>query len=470
MTAITGTGSGRDADSSPRASLRELTPVLISVVLALATFLVATSLYPRPLLRNDAYNYSMSAQRLAYHGVYAFGAEPPGEHLVPNAIVTPGYVAFLSGFYAAAADRSIEGSDAARTVQPFVVGVQFILALGIVALVGGAGLVLGGARMAYVAGGLAAIYLPFAWSATVGLRAGDCLGTFLVALQLLIALRLTRHSGSRSWLEFAAFGFVSAALALVRPALVLWAVAPVLYLAIGRLEDPRRLARMTGVTLACLLLVMAPWWVRNAVVLDKFVPLSTAAGDPMLISSGGVALNAAERAVADEAMAEGHDGLSAAAVYRMRKQFASDPGGFIGNRIIRIAQAAHVAWNVPRGVMWDERQFPDIPSVGFGSPFPGRPSALLFLTWVWADYYHLGLLAAAVLGLFTVRRSPQLALVASFPVYVCAIHFLILFIDRYFFPSYAIGDSPCRRSSTWLMACHQKAGPSRLGIGGEGGG
>ncbi len=410
-----------------------LRPVAVSVLLAAIVFALATNLYPRPPIIHDAYGYTMTAQRLAYHGDLSWGTEPPGERRSPNAFVTPGYPLFLAALYVIAGDRSTEGTVTAQAVQPVVQGAQFLVALGIVALIAGCGVLLGGGRLGYVAGVLAALYLPFSWGAAVALS--ETLGAFLAALQLLIALRMTGASAPRPWWLFAAFGTVSATLGLVRPALVLWTAVPIIYLFARRLESPRRLLLLTGAALVGFSLVMVPWWVRNAVVLDRFVPLSTGAGNPMLLASGGEALSPAEQEVADRAHAEGRDPFVAAARYRMTEQFKADPVAFVAVRARVIGRVVGGVWIAPLDVMWEENYHYDATRVDLGGPFPKWPSLPLARSWSFARFYQWFLLVAAAASLLFIRKSPRLILVATFPLYVVGVHFLTLFLNRYFFPA-----------------------------------
>ena len=248
-----------------------LMPVIASVGVALLLFAVVSSAFPRLPIIHDAYGYTMSAQRLAYHRYFAFSTELPATRVEPNAFTTPGYVVALAACYALGADASTEGVPAAQVMHPWVVFGQLLLVLGLVAAVCSSGYVLGRRGLAYVSGLLAAVYLPFGWSATVALS--EVLGAFLVAVQMLLALLIADRKNRRTWPLLAGFGAVSAALALVRPALVLWAIAPFIYLAIRRFEPWPRLLRSAAIAAVAFVLVMSPWWVRNVVTLDRFVAL-----------------------------------------------------------------------------------------------------------------------------------------------------------------------------------------------------
>ena len=83
---------------------------------------------------------------------------------------------------------------------------------------------LGGRPLGLVAGLLAALYLPFAWAASVALS--DLTGAFLMALQVLLAVRVTSRDDPPAAGWYVALGLTSAALGLVRPVYALWGLVP----------------------------------------------------------------------------------------------------------------------------------------------------------------------------------------------------------------------------------------------------
>jgi len=235
-------------------------------------FAFFSALYPTPPILRDALGYTMTAQRVISLRMFSFGTQPPGPADTPNALVTPGYPLFLSALYQFSPSRSTDATATALAVQPSVRGVQFLIALVVVAAVAGCGLTIGGRKLAYLAGLAAALYPPFAWSTTVALS--ECLAAALCALQLLLALVVTRPGQRPGAALLVGLGVVSAAFALVRPVSALWILIPIGYASIVGRDRLRDVGRFAALALAGFALLMVPWWSRNAIVLDAFVPLS----------------------------------------------------------------------------------------------------------------------------------------------------------------------------------------------------
>ena len=409
-----------------------LLPVGVSVAIAALVFSVATTLYSRPPILRDALGYTMTAQRLVDHHVFAFGTDPPATWLQPNASVTPGYVVFLAGIYAASPSRSSDATASALSIQPTVQVTQFALALLVVALVAGCGFSLGGQRLAYLAGFLAALYLPFAWSATVALS--ECLAAALAAAQLLVALLLVRHKPPHITALAAGLGAVSAALTLVRPVTAPWIVVPFAYVAVRKLYSWKELGRLGAVSLAVFLAIMGGWWARNGVILHRFVALSDGAGNPALVSTGGYPLTADEQAVFDAADSKGKDPEAAVAYYRMGNRLRANALTYVSSRLVTAYSVVTMPWLVPSDAAWEEQFDAAAPRVEEGPLYVASPPTLIGAIRFTVGY-QVFLLVAAAVSLIFVRRSPRVALVACVPVYFVLMHMVTLFINRYFFPA-----------------------------------
>lgn len=84
---------------------------------------------------------------------------------------------------------------------------------------------------------------------------------------------------SASWGRWLLPGALFGALALVRPEyLAIGALAAAVVFARGGSRDWRRSLLRAGIFLGALVLVIAPWTIRNTVALDRFVPISTGGG------------------------------------------------------------------------------------------------------------------------------------------------------------------------------------------------
>lgn len=417
--------------------LRGWTDVLGPMVVAAVTYAAALSTYSvLPILR-DALGYTMTAQRLSQLGYLAYGTQPATVAVEPSAFVTPGYPIFLSAIYWFF--RSVPGGaeEIARQAHPVVLGAQFVLALATVGLIAWSGKALGGTRLAWVAGLAAALYLPFGWASSVALS--EVLGTVLAAGQLLVALLLTAEKNERPWWLLLLFGVVSGALAMVRPAFALWVAVPIVYLFVRNWGAWRNLARWSVLVAAGLAIVVVPWVARNAIVLHRFIPLSSNSGTPMFDATGGGELTAEERAVYDAATAVGADdpaALGEVAMYRMRQAWNADALGLVGMRSARAWQWVTVPWAAPIDVHWE---LANQPEENASAIFVDTGAARLertFLSLLPAvRYYQYALVAFAIVGVLFVRRSRRLLVVLSVPLYTVAVHALTLFTNRYFFPA-----------------------------------
>jgi 4-amino-4-deoxy-L-arabinose transferase-like glycosyltransferase len=139
---------------------------------------------------------------------------------------------------------------------------------------------LSGATAGLIGAGLVAIY-P-ALLEYQGMLMGEPLAATLLAGAVLAMLWASDRSADIRWLvPGALFG----ALALVRPEyLGISLVLAVVALAWNR-DDWRVGAARAAILLAGVALVVAPWTVRNAVVLDRFVPVSTGGGQVLFAGS-----------------------------------------------------------------------------------------------------------------------------------------------------------------------------------------
>jgi hypothetical protein len=400
-------------------------------VLAAVLFTLALSTYPRLPLVGDPVTYMSTAYRLVNTGVFAYGARTATEAATPSAIVTPGYPLFLSAFYVAAGRLNGGPLDAAKAVAPAVQDVQLLLALCVVGLIAGCGMQLGGRRLALLSGLMASLYLPFAWSSSVIL--GETLSTALASLQLLVALLVCGTNSRRSTALLFSLGVVSGALTLLRPALVFWVLVPFIYLAVRRAEPPKQLAKLVAIATLGFMLLMAPWWIRNAVSLHAFVPLSQGGGTVEFLAEGGGSVTPAEQALADAAEAQGKDGLSAVASDRLSRQLREDPVGLVRSRATAAFEAVTSPWSGFLDAGW-AMSSPGTEVLHL-APFPSVPPDAYMATERFAVPYQGLLLVLAVGALAFVRRSPRLAVVASVPIYTIAVYSGTLFINRYFVPA-----------------------------------
>lgn len=422
--------SGRDATRSRLGRAWLLVPVAI----ALVVFVLSATSYPTPPVLRDALGYTRTAQRLLADGVFSYGTSLPGEAAEADAFVTPGYVWFLAGAYAPTASAAAPADEWVRRAHPLVLGAQLLLALGTVACIALSGRSLGGRGMGITAGVFGALYLAYGWAASVALS--ESLGAFLISAQLLVSLELAAPGRRLSPGLFALLGGLAAAAALVRPAYALWVLLPLAVIAWRKRAQWPELGRGVVVLLTVSVLLMMPWWVRNALVLDEFIPLSDGGGAPMLDLMGGRDLSAVEALLAGAAEASGEDPNAAVARARMKREWRASPTSFMARRAANAWSAVTYAWNPVRDVYYETQTLPDQARIDLES-FPPNPTAAQIKLDSAAGTYHQLLLLAALASLFFVRRSPRLLIALSLPVYAIGSHFFTLFLNRYFFPSMA---------------------------------
>jgi 4-amino-4-deoxy-L-arabinose transferase-like glycosyltransferase len=104
---------------------------------------------------------------------------------------------------------------------------------------------------------------------------------FLLALVVLCWIPWSRRAPS--WGRLVAFGVLFGIAIEIRPIALL--VLPMVLIALWR-KDGRRLAvQRFGVVVVAVLVVMAPWTIRNAVVMHAFLPIGSTTGDNLCIGN-----------------------------------------------------------------------------------------------------------------------------------------------------------------------------------------
>jgi 4-amino-4-deoxy-L-arabinose transferase-like glycosyltransferase len=212
-------------------------------------------------LRNDPSEYDTYALSISrgdgYPDTYAAGGGP-------SALRPPAYPHFLAGVYVVAGHRV----KAARLAQA-------LLGTAVVALIALLAWRLWDRRVALIAAALAAVYPPLI-----------IVGTSLLSEALFIPLALGalaaaveyRRSGARGWVIAA--GLLAGVAALTRAnGVVLLLPLAIAVWPRGR-TSWRALAAPAGV-IGLAAVVIAPWTIRNAIVMDAFIPVSSQTGYTM---------------------------------------------------------------------------------------------------------------------------------------------------------------------------------------------
>lgn len=390
------------------------------VTAALVALLVLRLAYvawaPVPAPTHDAAGYDAAARRLLETGSYAYPLLPfdPSDRVGPtqyaaflqrpaNAYVMPGYPAVLAGLYATTGTGP-ERFAAARILQALLGTATALLAYLIARGIGGR-------REAAVTLALLAVCPPAFASGEVVLT--EPLFAFLLVAAGLACVAAFR-TALPSW--FAAAGVLAALAVYVRPAFALW---PVLLLAaVGwRWRRTPRQAVVRGAAFAlAVVLMLAPWWVRNAGIYGSFVPLTTAGSGAAL---GSMSDSYLERLVPRTPYPSGLAGddralgrwWSEQASERLATLVRERPGDLVASRARGLWRALTAEW--PDGARPE-------PLAGVYPP----------LSRAWLALVHGLALVAVAAG----RRRAGILLVASVPLYFIAVHLMTLVLNRYLYP------------------------------------
>jgi len=245
--------------TSRRCRRRHLVVAFSILALALAVRVAYVLATPGYTMLHDDRAYDRLALGIARTGAYP----DVGGHA--TAYRPPGFPYLLSAVYA------VSGGGHARVVAGRMM--QAVLGAVIVALLGALALRLFDRRAAICTMALAAVYVPLVAAGT-SLLAEPL--TIALELGALLAVLAWRRQGRLRWLVAA--GVMGGALALTRSNAIVVLIA----LAVGVWPARRRLGPLALKSVAVLLVtaaaVVAPWTVRNAVVLHSFIPVSDEAG------------------------------------------------------------------------------------------------------------------------------------------------------------------------------------------------
>ena len=253
-------GSARFGAAADRAAKWKVAGVLVGALTLRLAAIAQSASYP---LAGDAYDYDRHAQAIAADHDYPPSLDGPDGG--PTAFRAPLYPVFL------AAVRVVAGSE--RAVQSARIA-QALLGVAVVALIALLARQLWGNRAGMVALVIASVFPPLI---VVGLALVS--EVLFVALALGACAALLHHRQSSHRYRWAvAAGILCGLASLTRsvgPALV---IPLALGLVAGREDGLRRAAAPVGALLLAAALTVAPWTVRNAIVMDSFVPVATQGG------------------------------------------------------------------------------------------------------------------------------------------------------------------------------------------------
>lgn len=249
-----------------RASLTVLVVVLVGLVLRLA-WVVWVGRDPTGL--NDPVNYLLSGASIADGDGYRNFA---GDLTAYYPIGYPAFVGAVTWLVAHTPLTDQVGSTAG-VIQAFLGAATVLLAAGIAR------------RLVSPAAAVATAAVLAFWPNLIfhsGVLLGETLFNLVFVGAVAVLVARPWQAGAPTTARMAAVGALLGVAVLVRP--VVLVVVPFLVLAMVVEGAPWRSAlRATGVAMVLAAVVVAPWTVRNAVVLDAFVPVSTNTGDNLCI-------------------------------------------------------------------------------------------------------------------------------------------------------------------------------------------
>jgi 4-amino-4-deoxy-L-arabinose transferase-like glycosyltransferase len=232
---------------------------------------------------NDPLDYENRAASLALgHGYGPTGLASPG---TPSAFRPPAYPFLLAAAYAVFGVHPELGRVVAA-----------LLGTVTVVLVAALGTALWDRRIGWAAGVVAAVF-----PSLIALNGTLLSESLFLPLELTIGLALISIArGNRGVVPAAGIGALCGVAALTRTVGILFLLPACVAFLRSDLSRRRRLARCGVVVVSCCL-VLAPWAIRNAVVLHAFVPLNTQAGPTLAgeyndVAGGGGSLEADWRA------------------------------------------------------------------------------------------------------------------------------------------------------------------------------
>jgi 4-amino-4-deoxy-L-arabinose transferase-like glycosyltransferase len=229
--------------------------LLVALVVRVTVVLATPDFDPT----NDAADYLRHGESIAAGDGYPPSGIAPGDQ--PSAYRPPAYPYLLGAVFTVAGDDV----TAARLAQALV-GVVVVGLAGLVALW------LWGVAVALVTVALAAVYPPL----VVG-SAGLLSEPLFVALELATLAAILRFRRAGRWRWAAAAGAL-AGLAILSRSIGVLLLVPLVLAAWGRPRLSRPSLRGPALVLACAALAVAPWTIRNAIVMDEFIPVASQGG------------------------------------------------------------------------------------------------------------------------------------------------------------------------------------------------
>ncbi|MCW2277539.1 ArnT family glycosyltransferase [Heliophilum fasciatum] len=377
-------------------------PVLLSliVLVALGLRVLYVLTYGETLyLHSDDQNYINTAYHWLNTGMFTYR-----NPMQPTVFITPGFPALLAAVFAAGGDV-----QTVRLVQAVLTTLSVLLTYLI-------GRDLFGQKTGLLAALVMAVYPP------------NLVATGLILteplFQVFFLAFIWRSLHLKSMGDWLLLGLIWALGTYVRPTLALLPVAilPILFWReLLSWQFPwRRLAAM--VALFCL--VLSPWWIRNYLAYETFIPLAVSSGNPLLLGTmpPGTTIEPDPNWVYPEV----------------------DANGFVDQYATDKFEAAYAKARILQFIQDDPASFAyhylvTKPSMLWSTPYYWKPIPLPYLNWNDQLFIHYGLLLLSLAGLLlqlviAKGRRTAIAVVAVIPLYFTLIHAVYYSMDRYAFP------------------------------------
>jgi 4-amino-4-deoxy-L-arabinose transferase-like glycosyltransferase len=268
MAAATLTGEAERAPARRRARLRFVLAAVVVLAAAFAIRVAYVDATPNMTLVGDARDYDGHAVSIAQGNGYSASYA-----LRPTAFRPPGFTYLLGGVY------WVAGVERAAAPERVIVArrAQVVIGTVLVAMIGLIAAQLWGPRVALVAMGLAALYVPLVT------MSGTVMSEPLFAVFMLgcLSAAIVHRRSAHRW-RWALLAGVLAGLAILTRANAVILLLPLALVAWDR--RPRWSLRALGPPVALVavaVLVVSPWTIRNARTLHQFVPVSTQLGSAL---------------------------------------------------------------------------------------------------------------------------------------------------------------------------------------------
>lgn len=242
-------------------------PYLLLLIIVISAFLklyIAFSMPNKLYVGSDDLGYIGSAKMLLETGTLSFH-----QKFVPTVWITPAYPLFLAPFYWLFSDEMAPHMiRAAQTIlSSLAIWVAFLLGRKVKNLLTG-----------WMAALILAFYPPNLL--TPNLILTETLFTLLLLWFVYLALDPPKTVKTFVWL-----GVVWAVTSLVRPTIAMIPALFFLYYLAKRKMNIRECVKYGSIMLVTGVLIFSPWWVRNYIHYDKFIPFTYAEGAPLLEGS-----------------------------------------------------------------------------------------------------------------------------------------------------------------------------------------